>query len=572
MIITSAQDIERHTRAGWWGTQTLHDLFCEAAAYAPEAIALVDPSNRREFTDGEPMRFNWIQVRQRVDQLCSAMLGAGLRYDDIVIVQLPTTHEYLLVYLACARLGIIPSPVPTQFRDHELRFIATHTRAKAFISMRRIGKTDHGALGLQLRAECTSLQYVMLFGDATPKNAVSLDSLMQYPADQDAIARHEAANPVSANDIATIIWTSGTESRPKAVPRTHNQWLVSRHMMSDAADLARGCHLLSPRMLCTVGGISGSVITWLDRAARLVLHQPINLDLFMQQVRDEEIDFTSAPPAVLHDMLKHEELLPSLGASRLRYISSGSAALSDWVVSRFRERHGIEVLNFYGSSEGASLASTARDIPDPSARTRYFPRYGSPNCRSTQISARFVETRLINPATGEVIEQSDVTGELCFRGPNVCSGYYGLPELTARTFDDDGFYRTGDLFRIAGEHQELLEFVGRAKDIIVRGGVNISAEEIESLLSAHPSIDSVAVIGYPDSKLGEKVCAVVVASNGAAPTLESLCLYLIEQKQIAIYKLPQRLMLIETLPRSPAGKVLKATLRQMAQHGSEGTD
>ncbi|EON18822.1 short-chain-fatty-acid--CoA ligase FadK [Cupriavidus sp. GA3-3] len=574
MIITPEQDIEQYTRAGWWGSETLYDVFRAAASTAPEAIALVDPPNRPDFTDGAPVRLTWRDVSDRVDRLCCVLLDAGLRPDDIVVAQLPTTSEFPLVYLACWRLGIIISPVPMQYREHELRQIADHLGASAYIGVRRLGKTCHASVAAALAEGHATLTRTLLFGDNVPSGMTSLDDCLRQPADRERLARHETRHPVDANAIATIIWTSGTESRPKAVPRTHNQWLVSRRLMTDAASLRTGCHILSPRLLSTMGGISGSVVTWLDRAARLVLHQPMTMDVFLQQIRDEQIEFTSAPPAMLHELLKHEALLQGIDFSRLRHIGSGSAALSEDVVRAFRERHGVEILNFFGSSEGASLAATALDLPEPRLRGRYFPRYGSPQCASTQGSARYVETRLIDPGTGETIETGGQAGELCFRGPNVFSGYFNMPEVTTRTFTHDGFYRTGDLFRIAGEHGEYLEFVGRAKDIIVRGGINISAEELESLLISHPAVESAAVVGYPDDKLGEKVCAVIVPAPSAAndpPTLQALCEYLLQVRQVAIFKLPQRLLIVAELPRNPAGKILKAPLRELAQQATDAT-
>ncbi|MCP3024084.1 AMP-binding protein [Cupriavidus basilensis] len=574
MIITSRQDIDRYTRAGWWGRETLFDVFRQAAALSPDAVALVDPPNRQDFTDGTPVRLTWREVADKVARLASVLLDAGLRRDDVIIAQLPTTHEFPLVYLACWQLGIIVSPVPMQYREHELRHIVSHVSARAYLGVRRLGKTCHASVAAVLADEHPTLRDVLLFGDDVPAGMVSLDAALRQPADLARLARHETLHPVDANDVATIIWTSGTESRPKAVPRTHNQWLVSRRLMTDAAGLQPGCRILSPRLLSTMGGISGSLITWLDRAARLVLHQPMSLEIFLRQIQDERIEFTSGPPAVLHALLKHESMLGDVDLSCLRHISSGSAALSEWVVRTFLDRHGVEILNFYGSSEGASLAATARDLPDPAERGRYFPRYGVTQCVSTQGSAAYVETQLIDPATGEMIETPDQTGELCFRGPGVFSGYFRMPEITSRTFTESGFYRTGDLFRIAGERGQYLEFVGRAKDIIVRGGTNISAEELESLLIGHPEIDCVAVVGYPDDRLGEKVCAVIVPASDAAsepPSLEALCDYLLHVRQVAIYKLPQRLLVLPELPRNPAGKILKAPLRELARQGADVT-
>lgn len=563
MKVSSSRDIARYTELGWWGTTTLYDVFREAAARDPNATALIDPPDRAAFTDGEPRRLAWHEVQDKVDRLASFFLRLGLRRDDRLVVQLPTVHEFLITYLACFRLGTIAVPVPTQYREHELDFIIEHTGARAFLSMCRIGKGDHARIAMSAQKRHATLEHVLLFGAQVPRGAVALDCVMEPAPDPAALAEADAGSLVDANDIATILWTSGTESRPKAVPRTHNQWLASRRLMSDAAQLESGCRILSPRMLNTMGGVSGSVVTWLDRAATMALHQPLKVDIMLRQIEDERIEFTSGPPALLHELLKYPDRMAALGASSLRYISSGSAALPGSLIKTFQSRFGIEILNFYGSTEGASLAATALDMPDAELRGKYFMRYGVPQCRSPLTSARHVETRLIDPGTGRVIDEPGIPGELHTRGPQVFSQYFHMPEATARTLDADGFYRTGDLFRIAGDQGQYLEFVGRTKDIIVRGGVNISAQEIESLLIEHPAVASVAVVGYPDAKLGEKVCAAIVPKAGETPGLEEMCQYLRDSCQVAVYKLPQRLITLSELPRNAAGKVLKSTLRDM---------
>jgi acyl-CoA synthetase len=185
-----------------------------------------------------------------------------------------------------------------------------------------------------------------------------------------------------------------------------------------------------------------------------------------------------------------------------------------------------------------------------------------------------IETKLLDPETHQVITSPDAPGELAIRGATVFSGYWKRPDLTEQSFDDEGYFLTGDLFAIGGERSDRYRFVGRLKDLIIRGGMNIAPEEIELLLSDHPKIGEAAVVGLPDGReLGEEVVtAVVVPKGGEEIALGELVAFL-KEKDIAAYKLPRRLVCLESLPRNAVGKVLKREIRQqLAAQSSSSSD
>ena len=565
MILHDPAMIAAYTQRGWWGDLTIHALFDQTVAQgSPDDPCLVDPPNRQSFTDGPPARLTWAEVGRLVDRMAALLHRLGFRKDDMLCVQLPTTHEVFVAYLAALRLGVIPSPVPFQYREHELSHILDRIRPRGFLTCRRIGKHDHARMALDLARTRPFLQHVLAFGDDVPADAVDVgrslgDAIGDGREIDPALARAE----VNANEIAFVLWTSGTESTPKPVPRSHNNVLASRRLMTESADLRTGCRMLAPRLMNTVGGLSGALMPWLDRRGVLCLHQPFDAAVYLEQLRTERIEFTSTPPAILGGLLRDEKIDKARDLPMLRAVSSGSAALPEHVVRGFRERFGVEILNFYGSTEGASLAAVPAEIPDDADRARYFPRYGASHLSWRISIATGIETRLIDRETGAAIDEPGRIGELAFRGSNVFPGYLDEPELNARTFDPEGFYRTGDLFEIAGPDGRYFRFVGRAKDIIVRGGLNISALELEGVLGEHPDVAEVAIFGAPDERLGEIVCAAIVRRPGTAPTLERLAAWLRDERRLAIFKLPQRLLDLEALPRSPAGKVLKSELRAL---------
>ena len=550
MILAAPGKIADYTARGWWGTRRIHDWLDHAVRTRPDAEALIDAPNRAEFVDGAPRRLTWAGVEAEVRRFAARFLELGLVKDDIVCVQLPNCVELPIVYLACAKLGIVVTPVPAQYREHELEHILGLTRPRVVVTAQRILRHRHADMMRNLAARHASIETV-----------ISIEDEGTQAFDEDRIARHEHGHPVDANDIFTICWTSGTEGVPKGVPRSHNEWLAIPENIILSGGLKPGCHLLNAFPLVNMAGIAGQFLPWLMTGAKLVMHHPFSLPVFLDQVRVEQVDYTVAAPAILATLAQNPDLMRGLAGSRLRAIGSGGGPLAEWTVKLFTERYGIDVINYFGTNEGASLTASALDLPDPALRASYFPRFGVEGFEWKLPVAKRVFTRLVDAETGEDIDASGRPGELRVKGPALFQGYFRSPEMTARAFDERGYYRTGDLFEIAGERNELYRFVGRLKDIIVRGGFNISSEELEALLLSHPAVREAAIVGYPDNTLGERVCAVVVLQSGAALDLAGLAAFLRTEKKVASFKLPEKLLVLEALPRNPAGKMLKRDLR-----------
>lgn len=571
MILASPERIAEYTARGWWGTRTLHAEFAEVAQRHPGREAVVDAPNRAQLTDGAPRRLRYAQLAAEVDRLAVRLWRLGLQRDDIVVVQLVNSVEQFAVYLACLRLGLIISPVPVQYREHELAQILAQTQARAIITATRVLRHPAAAMWVELARRHAFLAHVLAFGPEVPAGAQSLEEVRAeaggVPAGahaSDLAAIQAVADSISANDIATVCWTSGTEAAPKGVPRSHNEWWIVAPSVIEAAGLQPGMRLLNPFPLVNMAGISACFATWIRLEATVVQHHPFDLEVFLAQLRTERIDYTVCPPAILTQLQQQPERLAGIDFQRLSRIGSGSAPLSEWVVQGWAER-GVDVINYFGSNEGAALTGSPLDIPQPATRARFFARGGTLEAFSKISTAQKIRTRLVDPDTGAEVTCAGMVGELRVTGPTIFSGYFRNPEATARAFDEQGYYRSGDLFEIAGEQGQYLKFVGRCKDIVVRGGMKISEVELETLLLAFPGVRDAAVVGAPDAVLGERVCACVVPAPGAELTLEALVRWLREQRHVAAYKLPERLLLLPALPRNPVGKVLKRELRGRLQ-------
>ncbi|NMM80929.1 short-chain-fatty-acid--CoA ligase [Acidovorax sp. SRB_14] len=578
MILVSQKSIDEYMSKGWWGTLTLGEHFLDMAAKNGAAFAVADPPNRTELFGGAPQNWSWGALCEQVGALCAVLHAQGVGKDDVIVVQLPNCVQLHAIYLACAVSGVVVSPVPMQYRAHELVHVATSTAAKGVITTQRLGKYQAAHEIALMKPLLPSVQWVWSYGDASgqplPEGVQDLDILLlQAPAwDDDGMRAHMARIALTANDVFTICWTSGTEARSKGVPRSHNEWLLVGTSVIDAGQMQPGAQMVIPFPFVNMAGISTSLIVWLLTGGGLHHHHPFDLKVFIGQLQDNPTDYTVAAPAVLSMLLKTPELLDGVDLSRLKRIGSGGGPLAPWLVEQFAARFGIEVINYFGSNEGAALSSTPQDIPNQQHRANYFPRLGIDGFAWKAVHANKVTTRLVDVDSGEEIRAPGKVGELRFKGPMVFSGYFNSPELTVNAFDELGFYKTGDLFDIAGDRGQYYRFAGRSKDIVVRGGMNISCEEVESLLLSHPKVREVAVIGWPDDVLGEKVCAVVVPRDATqALELDELVAYLKNVGKVAAFKLPERIETIGELPRNPVGKVLKRVLRERMQAPSTAT-
>ncbi|MBL8376308.1 MAG: acyl--CoA ligase [Burkholderiales bacterium] len=567
MLIHDARTRQERRERGWWGETRLHDLLARHAREAPGRESLVDPPNLAEVTGEAPQRLTWAQVHSLVERLACALLDAGLNKDDVVLVQMANNHALPALYLACARLGIIVSPTVAQYREHELEPMLQRTRARAIVVSARIGAHDHAAMASALAARQARPPAVLAFAPAEavlPPGVTDLWRALPIAADRARLAAYEATHPVSADETVSILWTSGSEGRAKGVARTHNDWMLYGPQIGGAYEVGAHTRLLNGRPLVTHGAFVGSLTPWLYHGATLVNHHPFTLPLFLRQLHDERISFTALAPALVATLLARPELLRDVDLRHLKYVGSGSAPLNSALLQAFEERFGVRVINFFGSTEGASLVATPQDVPDARLRAHCFPRFGSGGFAWSHPASALVETRLVDLSTGEDILSPGRAGELRYRGPMVMTGYLNEPELSAAAFDERGFYRSGDLFEIAGAQGEHYRFTGRAKDIIIRGGMNISAAEVEGLVAEHPAVAEVAVVPLPDPRLGERVCACVVLRAGQTLSLANLVAWLRDQRQVGIVKLPEHLVCLDGLPRNPNNKVIKAELRAIA--------
>ena len=546
MILASEEKIKLYQDLGYWSNKTFLDLFKENVSSNPERIALIDPPNKQELVGLDPERIKYQQLSDNIDSLATALQKLGVVKDDIVMVQLPNIWELSLVYMAITRAGAIFAPMPMQWRESEFEYINGLTEAKIFISLKDFKGFDHLGMAKTLQNNLPHLQHFL-----------DLSDIKKMALETEADVRALDDIPFDGNDIFTLCWSSGTESNPKGCPMSHNNWFFQGDVMQKAFGIGGKAEtILCCAPMVNMTGVGVGFILWLLSGGTIVFHHPFDGALLIKQVMEEKVSRTILVPAVLNAILKHPQV-DNFDLSHVESILTGSAPPSVWSLEQFKQRWGIDIACGWGQTEGTAIMVGADELPDINKRVRFYPNLGD---KSRGWLIKGVETKIVDPDTKQVLTEVGQVGELAYKGPNVFPGYFKRPDITEKSFDAEDFFYTGDLFRI--EEGSYISFFDRCKDIIIRGGNNISAQEIENMLQGHPEVMDVAAVAMPDEAMGEKTCVYVVPKNPEdKPDLKSLADFMSE-KGIAVYKLPERVEYIDAIPRNPVGKILKPQLRK----------
>ena len=537
MILHSANLIDQYTREGYWRKErTLLDQFRENCWAHPQRRAIVDPPNRAELAGTQAVSVTYAELDRAVQAMAFDLVERGLCKGDIVVAQLPNVWELGMLYLAVARAGGVLTALPLQWRQRDVGYVAELTEARFYIGAERYRELDYTVIGREL-----GFEQVLTLGEVTdiargePRGAVDV--------------------PVDPNDAFTLCWTSGTESDPKGCPLSHNNWLFFSDLLLRVVGVQSGDRQLCVAPLVNMTAMGVNYVPWLLTAGTLVLHHPLTPEILIRQLVDEQIQFTILVPAVLNMVVKRSDV-DELDLSSVRTITTGSAPPSAFTMQEFKRRWDIDIINIWGQNEGTSLVAGPQDVPQLDMRVDHFPWWGRAGCHWPS-GMQGISVKLLDDEGREVTKPGGI-GELCCRSPGLFPGYFRRPDLTAKAFTADGYFRTGDLFRV--QDRCFIGFHDRKKDIVIRGGFNISSAEVENAVQAHTKVQDCAVVPVQDEVMGERVCVCVVPKDADdPPTLESITGYLKEQG-MSLYKLPEHLRLLDEIPRNPVGKILKNQL------------
>lgn len=539
MILHKPELIKAYTDQGYWGTRTLLERFDDNCARYPEREAIVDPPDRPELVGSQPRRISWGELEKAVVATAAELTGRGFGKDDVLVAQLPNVWELAMLYLATARAGGVLTALPMQWRSKDVGYVKKMTDSRFYISAASFKGFDYKTMGEQLGFDhYIELEELTRIAGSEPSQPVSV--------------------PVGANDIFTLCWTSGTEADPKGCPMSHNNWEYLIGMVSQTCGIQPADRILCVAPLVNMTAVGVNFIPWLYAAGTLVLHHPITPDILMRQLVEERIQYTILVPAMLNMIVKLPNV-DQLDLSSIRTITTGSAPPSAFSLQEFKRRWDIDIVNIWGQNEGTSLVAGPADVPELERRVDHLPWWGKPG-HQWASGVKGIEVKILDDDDSELTEPGAI-GELCYRSPGLFAGYFKRPDLTEKSFTEEGFFRTGDLFII--REPDFVGFYDRKKDMVIRGGFNISSVEVENAVQGFPKVLDVAVIPEADEILGERVCVCVVPRDeNDEPTLEEINEYL-KGIGMSVYKLPEKLKIIDAIPRNPVGKILKKELRAL---------
>jgi len=511
---------------GWWTSQTWIDLVMKQVEAAPDKLAVIDETG--SLTRGESM----FGARR----LAAYLYSRGIRPGDVVTLVLPNWREFVLVHTAIGLVGGVINPLLPKIQQSEM----THIMRTAGTTFVFAAAELRGSSPWQLA--CCAAEGIRSVKEVVPVRggANSLEDILAHPW-EDVVSLPEVRPDPSAWD--TVSFTSGTESLPKGVVHSHQTTMFGlRSYIGEVLGLTANDCLFMPSPLCHASGLQWGLRASIYTGATLVIQDRWDAEKALQLIDRHACTFTLAATPFIVDMVGQRAVGRGAGSS-LRYVASGGTAIPRHLVQDVREAFGAELMAVFGSSETYVSTATRPGSPDRMLASdgRALP--------GVQV--------LVVDETGAPVP-TDVEGEIVSRGPQVFVGYLGDPDLTHRAFRGE-WYRFGDLGRIDGDG--MLHVTGRIKDIVIRGGENISVREVEELLMIHPDVDSVAVVGYPDPRLGERCCAMIVSARPDRVGLADLSEFLLANG-LAKFKLPERVEVVEEMPMTATGKIRKAELRR----------
>ena len=517
---------------GYWEDLTLGDILDRAARTVPNKEAAWD----------QRVRVTYAQLKTYADRLALGLLEMGIGKDDRIVVQVPNWVEFLYLYFAMAKIGAVGVMALPAHRAREIEYLCKLTGAVALAIPDRLRDFSFTDMAREIVPKVPSLKYILVAGDSVPQGMVAMKDLLDRPREKERSPDYLLRHHPHPDDVATILTTGGTTAMPKGVPRTHNDYIANSVWSGRMVSRSAGTPILICTPIAHNAALMLSVGVAVADGAKMVIiphHDPQEVCRAIQQ---EKLATTILMPTQAIDVLGYPGL-HKYDLSSLRDFLCGGSHVPPELVREANERLGCKVHNVFGMAEGPMSSTTLGDPFDVTCET-----VGLPCCPDDEM-------RIVDE-DGRGLPQGEV-GEVLYRGPHTFYGYYKAPEVNGEAFDPDGFHRTGDYARI--DHRGRLQIVGRKKDIIIRGGENISSFEIEELLMEHPKVENVAIIGMPDKRLGEKVCAYIKTVPGEAITFPEMVDFLMS-RQIAKFKLPERLEVVDEFPLSNVGKILKRDL------------
>jgi non-ribosomal peptide synthetase component E (peptide arylation enzyme) len=526
------EEVDRYLKEGYWDKTILSDYWERNARQWPDKDALVDSTGSR---------LTWKEAVQRIDRIAYALISElQLKKDDMLMVQLPNCVEQILVRLACQKAGVIAIPEMTTFRQTELMDIATKTAAVGIVIPKVYRKFDHYLMAKDLQKDLPNLKRIIVAGNDVPKDAISLQKIMDHPYEQEHDPIELIARKVDAiQEVGFLVTTTGTTGLPKLIEHriaARDIWTAKAHIRN--WQLGPDDCVLAIAPLAGAAGGTPTYVTAPVAGAKIALEYQSGGEETLAFIEKERVTLIALVPTQLARLL--ELPVGKYDLSSLRIIKTAGGYLPPPLAKQAEATFGCPILGTYGTQDTGSISG----VPITATEEQRYTTVGRLHPG--------IEIKILDDS-GKQVEEGAV-GTLWFKGPGNSIGYFKDIEKTmTEAFDKDGFATPGDLVTVTDDG--FLKIMGRKKNIIIRGGQNIYPREIEDYLLTHPKVTNVAVVPMPDPKMGERACAFVTLKEGEKLTFEDMIDFL-KTKKIAPFKLPERLEVLGALPLvGESGKV-----------------
>jgi cyclohexanecarboxylate-CoA ligase len=546
VIATAKQSTSQNNfrEAGYWLDKTVDQLLSEAIARTPDKISIIADRADRE----QALRLTYRELGNLVDRAASSLNRLGVGPRDVVTVQLPNWWEFVVTALACSKIGAVFNPVMPILRERELLYVLNFCESKVFIVPKVYRGFDYAAMAEGMRGELHHLEHLIVV-DGDGDSSFERSILSAEPGGQSA--KSPGLPPaVGPDDMAVVMFTSGTTGEPKGVIHTSNSLVGCTKALTQRFGLHDNEVLLVASPVAHMTGYAAVVLLSIYLGGTMVLQDIWEPKHGVSLMVREGVTYTAASTPFLNDICD----IVAAGAPRpasLRSFLCAGATIPPVLIERAARDVGIHACSLWGMTE--SLAST---LTEPSRAAEKSPTTDGRPLEGMEV--RIVDFDGKPVPTGQ-------SGRLLVRGCQMFTGYYKRPEL--QTFDAQGWFDSGDLAYM--DDEGYIRISGRVKDVLIRGGENVPVVEIENLLYKHPAVAAVAVVGYPDVRLGERGCAFIVPKPGNTIDLAAMQAYLAECKMAKQFW-PERVELVADLPRTASGKIQKFKLKEVAVAFGDG--
>lgn len=530
---------EKMLQESFWFNKTVIGSLRQAVQKNPEKIALV--SYKTE-TKAE-RHFSYQEIWDTTNKIALGLKQLGVVKNDVVSCQLPNCWEFTLLYLACSRIGAVLNPLMPIFRERELEFMLKHGESKVFVVPEKFRGFDHEQLANTLKSKISTLEHVIVLQGKAGNNfdAVlinhDLELNQQAVVDLDQFEAHP-------DDITQLIFTSGTTGEPKGVMHTANTLYANIIPYAERLKLGQDDVILMASPMAHQTGFMYGLIMPIELNAQAILQDVWDVNQAIALIHQYKVSFTMASTPFLNDLsnsvAEHKDHV-----STLKTFLCAGAPIPGPLVQKARDALGVKVISAWGMTECGAITTTLLSDDDE----RSF------NTDGTGLAG--VEIKIVDK-TGKVKPNGEA-GRLMIRACSSFGGYLKRPHLNDTDADD--WFDTGDI--AYQDDQGYIRICGRKKDVIIRGGENIPVAEIESLLYKHPDIAVVALVAYPDERLGERACAIVKLKESAQDLTLSEIVEFLKTHNLAMQYIPEKLEVWEEIPMTPSGKIQKFKLREM---------